>query len=102
MVGFVHDLCNKSILIVTSVTNSIELFNGYVSAHMDYSTLFQVGVNSLLSTTQDHDFDIAVYESAKHYSGKQYINDRYQSILMYFENTMIVIELMYVPIWEPS
>ena len=42
------------------------------------------------------------YYFAKKYSGKEYINDRDQIILMKFDKALVEMYLMYVTIWEPN
>ena len=100
MVGFDHDFSNKLILI-GAFTTAIDLPNGSDSAHLDDSALFQGDDNYLLSTSQDHDFGISVYEAAKNRSGNQHIDDRYQVVLTKLNKALIDIYLVYVPIYEP-
>ena len=98
MVGLDYDLSKKSILI-RSYTSAIDLPNSAVSTHLGESTLFQGDDNYLLYTSQDHNFGISIYEADNNHSGKQYINDRYQVVLMNFDKALVDMYLICVPIW---
>ena len=87
---------------VRASTNAITLPHVAVGAHMDNFKLLQGDTKYLLSAKQYHDFVITAYESAKNYSSKKYINDRDQYVVMKFDKDLIDIDMMYVPILEPS
>ena len=54
-----------SILNVDS-TETIDLHNGVISAYLNGCSLIKIGFNSLISTSQHHNFVIATYDVSKH------------------------------------
>ena len=85
MVRFVHVL---SILNVDS-TSSTDLPNDVVIAHLNGTSLIQIGANSLVSTAQDHEFVVATYDFSNHHNTQQYIHTKDQVVSINYGNALM-------------
>ena len=90
-----RELFNKTILIRVSKAFT-DLPNRTATDQMKETLLLDGGENFLLSTAQDHELIMTENDVAKHHSGKKYIHDVYQIILIKSGKALI-----YVPFREP-